>query len=103
MAAHCREAGYNLLDLNRALSDLQTRLTDMLKATELQPEDIQGLLRLRATASALDSSNLRIDLAPYHYVHWVNNLEKVCEGCKPTCKQSAKFQPHTSKVQCFRN
>ena len=56
---------------------MQTRLIDMLKATALQPEDIQALLRLRASASPLDSSNLRIDLAPYTHVHWLNDLEKV--------------------------
>ena len=60
---------------------MQTRLTDMLKATELQPQDIQSLLRLRATASPLDGSNLRIDLAPYTHVHWVNDLEKVTIPC----------------------
>ena len=63
-------------------SVMQTRLTDMLKATALQPEDIQSLLRLRASASPLDSSNLRIDLAPYNHVHWLNDLEKVTEDCK---------------------
>ena len=56
----------------------QTRLTDMLKATGLQQEDIQSLLRLRSTASALDSTTLRINLAPYQHVHWLNDLEKVC-------------------------
>lgn len=56
---------------------MQTRLIDMLKATALQPEDIQALLRLRASASPLDSSNLRIDLAPYTHVHWLNDMEKV--------------------------
>lgn len=60
---------------------MQTRLTDMLKATSLQPEDIQSLLRLRASATPLDSSNLRIDLAPYTHVHWLNDLEKVTPPC----------------------
>lgn len=55
----------------------QTRLTDMLKETVLQPEDIQSLLRLRASVKPLDSTNLRIDLAPYTHVHWINDLEKV--------------------------
>lgn len=49
----------------------------MLKATGLQPEDFQGLLRLRASVAPLDSTTLRIQLAPYTHVHWMNDLEKV--------------------------
>ena len=56
---------------------LQIRLTDMLKTTQLQAEEIQGLLQLRATTRSLDSSSIRIDLAPYTPVHWLNDLEKV--------------------------
>jgi hypothetical protein len=49
----------------------------MLKTTELHVQDIQALLQLRATTKSLDSSSIRIDLAPYSHVHWLNNLEKV--------------------------
>jgi len=59
------------------LNVVQVRLTDMLKSTELQAQDIQALLQLRASTKSLDSSSIRIDLAPYSHVHWLNNLEKV--------------------------
>ena len=55
----------------------QIRLTDMLKATAIQAQDIHGLLQLRTNTTSLDSSTIRIDLAPYQYVHWLNDLEKV--------------------------
>ena len=48
-----------------------------MKTTELHAQDIQALLQLRATTKSLDSSSIRIDLAPYSHVHWLNNLEKV--------------------------
>ena len=49
----------------------------MLKTTGLQAQDIQLLLQLRGTIKSLDSNSIRIDLAPYSHVHWLNNLEKV--------------------------
>ena len=69
----------------------------MLKTTGLQAQDIQLLLQLRGTIKSLDSNSIRIDLAPYSHVHWLNNLEKVscaettalncssafCQGYKP--------------------
>ncbi|DBA75355.1 TPA: hypothetical protein ACH3X1_010624 [Trebouxia sp. C0004] len=63
---------YQLMDRISA----EVRLTDMLKTTELQAQDIQALLQLRASSKSLDSSSIRIDLAPYSHVHWLNNLEK---------------------------
>ncbi|KAL3134029.1 hypothetical protein ABBQ32_008463 [Trebouxia sp. C0010 RCD-2024] len=68
-------SGMELYPLLERIS-AETRLTDMLKETTLQPEDIQSLLRLRASVTPLDSTNLRIDLAPYTHVHWINDLEK---------------------------
>lgn len=55
----------------------------MLRATELQAQDIQALLQLRASTKSLDSSNIRIDLAPYKHVHWLNDLEKVITNMSP--------------------
>ncbi|KAL0021594.1 hypothetical protein WJX79_001497 [Trebouxia sp. C0005] len=63
---------YELMDRISA----EIRLTDMLKTTELQAQDIQALLQLRASTKSLDSSSIRIDLAPYSHIHWLNNLEK---------------------------
>ena len=68
--------------INCKLNVVQVRLTDMLKTTELQAQDIQALLQLRATTKSLDSSSIRIDLAPYSHVHWLNNLEKVRQNKK---------------------
>lgn len=55
----------------------QVRLADQLATVGLQPQEVQGLLQLRAQAVPLDSSSIRIDLAPYQHVTWLNDLEKV--------------------------
>lgn len=34
-------------------------------------------MQLRAGATSLDPTSIRIDLAPYQHVHWLNDLEKV--------------------------
>ncbi len=70
------------------LNVVQVRLTDMLKTTELHAQDIQALLQLRSTTKSLDSSSIRIDLAPYSHVHWLNNLEKVSKEQKRNAKES---------------
>ena len=56
---------------------LQVRLSDRLAAVGLQAEELQGLMQLRGGVTPLDPSSIRIDLAPYQHVYWLNNLEKV--------------------------
>lgn len=56
---------------------MQVRLSDALTAVGLQPQEVQSLMQLRSQAVQLDSSSVRIDLAPYQHVSWLNDLEKV--------------------------
>ena len=56
---------------------LQMRINNDLKATALQPEDIGSLMKLRAHRLETAADELRIDLAPYQHVAWMNDLEQV--------------------------
>ena len=56
---------------------LQMRINSDLKATALQPEDIGSLMKLRAHKLETAADDLRIDLAPYQQVAWMNDLERV--------------------------
>ena len=76
---------------------LQMRINSDLKATALQPEDIGSLMKLRAHRLETAADDLRIDLAPYQHVAWLNDLEQVqeslgrlcccdvCAGCTSIC------------------
>lgn len=73
------------------------RINNDLKATALQPEDIGSLMKLRAHRLETAADDLRIDLAPYQHVAWLNDLERVgeesgpfgccgvCAGCTSDC------------------
>ena len=81
---------------------LQMRINNDLKATALQPEDIGSLMKLRAHKLETAADDLRIDLAPYQHVAWMNDLERVrvklgpfcccdvCAGCTSSC--GSEFQ-----------
>ena len=56
---------------------LQMRINNDLQATALQPEDIGSLMKLRAHRLETAADELRIDLAPYQHVAWMNDLEQV--------------------------
>ena len=72
---------------------LQMHINNDLQATALQPEDIGSLMKLRAHKLETAADDLRIDLAPYQHVAWMNDLERVrvnsgsfcccdvCAGC----------------------
>ncbi|BDA49281.1 UDP-glucose:glycoprotein glucosyltransferase 1 [Coccomyxa sp. Obi] len=53
----------------------EVRLSDMMKETGLQSEDIAALVQLRSQMKEVDAEDLRIDLRTPDAIHWLNDIE----------------------------